>query len=59
MKDKEFLVAYTALGNNLNGYTSTEMARFFSKCVPLPSNIIFEDKFLKLIYGNGNGSKKK
>ena len=29
MKDKEFLVAYTADGKNLNGYTNEEMAEMF------------------------------
>ena len=50
MKDKEFLVAYTAEGRNLNGYTNKEMAEMFYEAKPIPRNIIFEDKFLKLVY---------
>lgn len=49
-KDKVFYVAYTANGNNLNGYTNTEMAKMFYLAKPIPKNIVFEDKFLKLIY---------
>lgn len=44
-KDKNFYVAYTA-----NGYTSTEMGNMFYLAKPIPPNIVFEDKFLKLIY---------
>lgn len=50
MKDKEFLVAYTAEGSNLNGYTNKEMADMFYDAKPIPKNVIFEDKFTKLIY---------
>lgn len=50
MKDYEFLVAYTAKGLNLNGYTSAEMANMFHEAKPVPNNIIFEDQFTKLIF---------
>ena len=50
MKDKDFLVAYTAEGRNLNGYTNKEMAEMFYEAKPIPNNVIFEDKFTKLIY---------
>lgn len=50
MKDKEFLVAYTADGKNLSGYSSKEIANMFYKAKPIPKNIVFEDKFLELIY---------
>ena len=45
-----FLIAYTATGNNLNGYTNNEMASMFNKAGDIPLNIIFEEKFyLKVI----------
>jgi len=50
MKNHEFLVAYTAEGQNLSGYTSEELAEMFYKAKPIPNNVIFEDKFTKLIY---------
>lgn len=40
----EFLVAYTAEGYNLCGYSSKQLAKFFS-LIPIPDNVIFEDKF--------------
>lgn len=48
-KDKEFLIAYTANGTNLNGYSSVEMANMFSLFDDIPINIIFENKFFDLI----------
>ena len=50
MKDKEFLIAYTASGMNLNGYSDMEMGRMFYEAKPIPMNIVFEDNFLKLVY---------
>ena len=49
-KNLNFLIAYSSVGNNLNGYTSIEMAEMFYKAKPIPMNIIFEENFLKLIY---------
>lgn len=46
----EFLIAYTASGNNLNGYTDKEMAEmFYLASETIPENIIFEDNFLNLV----------
>lgn len=47
-EDKNFFVAYTAEDNNLNGYTSKEMAELFN-WEPIPENIIFEEEFAKLM----------
>ena len=47
--DKDFLIAYTASGTNLNGYTSKEMAELFKDNDGIPENIVFEDEFAKLI----------
>jgi len=47
-KDKEFYIAYSAGDRNLNGYTDVEMARMFA-FGNIPSNIIFEEGFNKLI----------
>lgn len=47
---KKFMIAYTAQGNNLNGYTSQEMAKMFHQTKPIPRNIIFESEFAKLVY---------
>lgn len=49
MKNKDFLIAFTAEGKNLNGYSSKEMAEMFNSAKPIPKNIIFEDKFLDLM----------
>lgn len=43
----EFMVGYT-LSPNLNGYTTEEMATMFS-FAPIPSNIVFNEDFAKLI----------
>lgn len=40
---KEFLVGYS-VGKNLNGYTTEEMAAFFS-VHPIPENMVFEEGF--------------
>ena len=45
---KEFLVSdYSE--SNLNGYTGQEMADMFVKAGPIPSNIVFNENFDKLI----------
>lgn len=49
MKDKEFLIAFTAEGKNLNCYSSKEMADMFFSAKPIPKNIVFEDKFLEIM----------
>jgi hypothetical protein len=46
--DKEFMVAYSATGKNLNGYSAQEMADMFSSA-EIPSNIVFEEGFSKLL----------
>lgn len=59
--DKEFLIAYRKVFNgnnkireviNLNGYSVQEMADMFKEAAnsTIPSNIIFEEEFAKLIY---------
>lgn len=46
--EKEFLVSdYSE--SNLNGYTGQEMADMFSSAGPIPSNIVFNENFDKLI----------
>lgn len=53
-QDKEFLIAYDGINPNkksLNGYTAREMAEMFS-AVPIPSNIVFEENFSKLLLTN-------
>lgn len=44
----DFLIAYTATGQNLNGYTDKEMAHMFA-VEENPNNIVFEKDFLKLV----------
>ena len=46
--DKEFLVAYSKDGKNLNYYSSKEMAKMFAS-KDIPSNIIFEEGFYQLV----------
>lgn len=46
--DKEFLVAYSGIGANLNAYSNQEMADMFSS-LDIPQNIVFEEDFYKLI----------
>lgn len=46
--DKEFLVAYSGTGANLNAYSNQEMANMFSS-EQIPSNIVFEEEFNKLV----------
>lgn len=45
---KEFLVSDYS-GTNLNGYTGQEMADMFNAAGPIPSNIVFNENFDKLI----------
>ena len=46
--DKEFLVAYSGTGANLNAYSNQEMADMFAS-ESIPNNIVFEEGFDKLI----------
>lgn len=46
--DKEFLVAYSGTGQNLNAYSNQEMADMFNS-EPIPNNVVFEQEFNKLI----------
>lgn len=46
--DKEFLIAYSGTGFNLNGYSNQEMVDMFS-AFPIPDNIVFEEEFYKLL----------
>ncbi len=46
--DKEFIVAYSGVGSNLNAYKPIEMAKFFNQ-KPIPTNIVFEEEFYNLI----------
>ena len=46
--DLEFLIAYSGVGANLNGYSNQEMADMFSQ-FPIPDNIVFEEEFSKLL----------
>jgi len=46
--DLEFFIAYSGKGNNLNAYTTQEMAQMF-RCEIIPNNIIFEYEFSKLV----------
>ena len=44
----EFIVAYSGINKNLNGYSNQEMADMFSE-TDIPKNIVFEYEFSKLI----------
>ena len=46
--NKEFLIAYTGTGTNLNGYSNKELAEMFSS-FNIPNNIIFEQQFSTLL----------
>ena len=48
--DKEFVVVYRADNQNLNGYSSEELASFFRG--DIPENIIFEEGFSELVRAN-------
>lgn len=56
--DKEFLVAYTAEGKLLNGYTPLEMAWMFFRAGKLygkiPDNVVFEEDFYEMVINNKN-----
>jgi len=45
--NKEFLVAYTGTGTNLNGYSNQELADIFNS-LDIPTNIVFESGFSTL-----------
>lgn len=47
-KEKNFLVAYSGSGSNLNSYTNQELADMFSS-IEIPDNIIFEKEFSNLL----------
>lgn len=44
----EFLVAYTAEGYNLCGYSSKDLAKMFAS-FDIPENVVFNDGFSKLM----------
>jgi len=44
----DFYIPYKGNGSNLNSYSSKEMAEMFN-CESIPSNIVFEEEFYKLI----------
>ena len=47
--DKEFLVAYSSTGKNLNYYSNEAMAEIFAS-EKIPSNIVFEEGFNSLVF---------
>lgn len=51
-KDKEYLIAYNAEGNNLNGYTPKQMVKMFDFGNIIPDNIVFEEGFNNLIFNS-------
>lgn len=53
MLDKNFYIAYTTTGPNLNYYTSDQMAKMFA-CQNPPENVIFEENFAKLVIKHRN-----
>ena len=46
--DKEFVVAYSGTGSNLNAYSNEEMANMFAS-EEIPSNLVFEQTFDELV----------
>ena len=48
-KDLLFFIAYSGIGENLNGYSNQDMAYMFSSCGQIPENIVFEINFSKLL----------
>lgn len=50
-RDLTFYIAYSGNGVNLNGYTNQAMADMF-KHFEIPTNIIFEEDFNKLLHSN-------
>lgn len=51
--DKEFLVAYSKDGKNLNYYSNEDMAEMFAS-EEVPSNIVFEEGFNSLVFSTEN-----
>jgi hypothetical protein len=47
--EKEFLVAYSAGGTNLNAYSTQQMVDMFGKHFTPPANIVFEKEFFELM----------
>lgn len=46
--EEEFVIPYTATGENRNGYSPEDMATMFG-WLPIPDNIVFEESFATLI----------
>ena len=46
--DKEFIIAYKCGDNNLNAYSSRDMAKMFASRY-IPSNIVFDKDFYELV----------
>lgn len=46
---KDFYIAYSGTGFNLNHYTPQDMADMFRNSGPIPSNIIFEEDFNRMV----------
>lgn len=46
--NSEFLIAYSAKGINLNGYSNEELAEMFAE-IPIIKNIVYEKEFGKLV----------
>lgn len=44
--DWEFIIPYGVTGNNLNNYSSYEMAKMFT-ADPVPPNIVFKEGFIE------------
>ena len=57
MKDKDFYIAYSGSGYNLNGYSPLDMAYIFSSAGPIPENIVFEEEFYSLIHPSRKGDE--
>jgi len=56
-KQLVFYIAYSGTESNLNGYSNKQMAHMFAlKDMEIPSNIIFEEEFYKLIEEDGKDS---
>lgn len=53
--DKEFVIAYSGTGSNLNNYSNQEMADMFNQPF-IPSNITFESEFFKLMRRSKEGN---
>lgn len=55
---KEFLVAYSSKGRNLNYYSNEDMASMFAS-EEIPSNIVFEEGFNKLVNQSISSSSRQ